>query len=227
MLVSHLAQNVSSMYELLAEIADKSLTKKMLYGKVEQNFGLVSTLLEGTSSAKATVRYGCGSVLMNLSEKYPEKLYPYMDQFLALLDSKHRILCWNAIYIIANLSCVDKNQKFEAAFAKYYSLFNSGYMVTVANLVDASGKIALAKPKLANQIAQQLLKAESLEITPHLTGECKLVIAEHAIESFSLFFNELDHNTKGKVYGFVERQQGSPRQSLSKQAAAFVKKWKV
>ena len=215
------------MSELLSKVADKSLTKQGFYQMVAQNFGLVPVLLEGTSSPKATVRYSCGSVLMNLSEKYPDKLYPYMDQFIALLDNKHRILCWNAIYIIANLSRVDKNQKFEAAFDKYYSLLDSGYMVTAANLADASGKIAVAKPHLANKIAEELLKVEGLAVTPHLTGECKLVIAEHAIESFSLFFDKLDPKTQLAVYGFAKRQLGSTRQSLSKQAAAFVKKWKV
>lgn len=100
-------------------------------------------------------------------------------------------------------------------------------MVTVANLAGASGKIALAKPHLANRIAKELLKAESLSVTPHLTEECKRVIMEHVIESFSLFFDKLNQNTKNMVYGFVERQLGSTRQSLRKQAAVFVKKWKA
>ena len=215
------------MNELLAKIADKSLTKPALYQKVEKNFGLVPLLLEGAASPKATVRYSCGSVLMDLSAKYPEKLYPYMDSFFALLDSKYRILCWNAMFTIANLASVDTNQKFEASFDKYYSLLGSGYMVTVANLAVASGKIAVAKPQLANKIAKELLKVESLAVTPHLTEECKLVIAEHAIESFSLFFDKLEQKTQRAVYGFVERQLGSSRQSLRKQAGAFVERWRI
>jgi len=215
------------MNDLLVKIADKSLTKQALYQKVEQNFSLVPVLLEGVSNQKPTIRYACGSVLMDLSAKYPEKLYPFMDNFIALLDSKHRILCWNAMLTIANLASVDTNQKLEAAFDKYYSFLNSGYMVTVANLAGASGKIALAKPHLANRIAKELLKTESLPVTPHLTEECKRVIVEHVIESFSLFFDKLNQNTKSMVYGFVERQLGSTRQSLRKQAATFVEKWKI
>jgi len=213
--------------ELLPKIDNKTLTKQKLYQTVEKNFNLLPVLLEGVSSPKATVRYSCGSVLMELSAKYPEKLYPYMDSFIALLDSKHRILTWNAMLTIANLASVDVDQKFEAAFDKYYSFLNSGYMVTVANLIAASGKIATAKPQLANKIAEELLKVEKLAVTPHLTEECKLVIAEHAIESFSQFFDKLDPKTQRAVYGFVERQLGSTRQSLRKQAAAFIKTWKV
>ena len=215
------------MGEVIAKIADKSLKKQALYSMVEQNFSLVPLLLEGVSSQKPTVRYTCGSVLMELSAKYPQKLYPYMDNFIALLDSKHRILCWNAIYTIANLASVDTDQKFETAFDKYYSLLGSGYMVTAANLMGASGKIAVAKPQLANKIAEELLKVENLSVTPHLTEECKLVIAEHAIESLAQFFDKLAPQTQREVSRFVERQLGSPRLSLRKQAAAFVKKWKI
>ena len=57
---------------------------------------------------------------MDLSEERPEQLYPYMDFFITLLDSKYRILTWNAIGIIANLTQVDKENKFDVIFEKYY-----------------------------------------------------------------------------------------------------------
>ena len=106
--------------KLLTKIADKTLTKEALHQKVKQNFGLLPVLLKGTCSPKAAVRYGCAKVLMDLSGEYPEKLYPYMDAFIELLDSKYRILTWNAMAIIANLAKVDKEQKFNAIFDKYY-----------------------------------------------------------------------------------------------------------
>ena len=86
---------------------------------------------------------------MDLSEKHPDKLYPYMDRFIALLDSKHRILTWNAMAIIANLTAVDVDRKFDAIFDKYYSYLGNEYMVTVANVVANSAKIASNKPYLA------------------------------------------------------------------------------
>ncbi len=212
---------------LLQQIADKTLNKQALYQKVEKDFTLIPTLLEATSSPKATIRYSCAAVLMDLTAKYPEKLYPYMDKFLALLDSKHRILCWNAIYSVANLASVDTEGKFDAAFDRYFSFFQSGYMVTAANLAGASGKIATAKPYLASRIARELLKVEDLAVTPHLTEECKLVIAEHAIESLSLFFDKLDPETKRLVYEFANRQKNSSRQSLNKKANGFLAKWQL
>lgn len=211
--------------ELLMKIANKTLTKEELCQKVKQDFALLPMLLKGVNSPKATVRYGCAKVLMDLSEECPEKLYPHMDAFIELLDSKYRILTWNAMAIIANLAKVDKDQKFDAIFAKYYSFLNNEYMVTVANVVGNSGKIAQAKTHLIPRITVELLKVENLQVTPHLTEECKRVIAEKTIETFDLFFNKIGEKEKKMVLAFVQRQLGSSRRTLRNKAADFIKKW--
>jgi hypothetical protein len=210
---------------LLARVADKTLTKEELRQKVEQNFNLLVVLLKGTGSSKAVVRYGCAKVLMDLSEAYPEKLYPYWNKFTILLDSKYRILTWNAMAIIANLAKVDKQDKLNTVFDKYYSFLNNDYMVSVANVVGNSAKIALAKPKLIPRITAELLNVENVSVTPHLTEECKLVIAEKAVVTFGLFFDKIKENEKKKVLSFVERQLSSPRKTLRAKAAQFLKKW--
>jgi hypothetical protein len=185
---------------------------------------LLPTLLNGISSPKAAIRYGCAKILMDLSAEHPHKLYPYMDTFVGLLDSKYRILTWNAMAIIADLAKVDKAQKFDAVFDKYYSYLNNEDMVTVANVVGNSGKIALAKPHLVPKITEKLLMVENISVTPHLTDECKRVIAEKAIEAFDLFFDKIKQ--KEKVFSFVERQLNSSRRTLRIQAERFLKKWR-
>ncbi len=211
--------------ELLVKLADKSLSKDGLRQRVEQDFGLVPVLVEGTCSPKAAVRYGCAKVLMDLSAEYPERLYPYMDSFIGLLNSKYRILVWNALAIIASLAGVDAEKKFDAVFDKYYGFLGNEYMVTVANTVGNSGKIALAKPYLIPKITSELLKVEHISVTPHLTEECKRVIAEAAVKTFDLFFDKLEEKEKNKVLDFVERQLGSSRRTLSEKAAVFLEKW--
>lgn len=211
--------------ELLAKLADKTLTKDDLRELVKHDFGLIPILLTGASSPKAAIRYGCAKVLMDLSAEYPEKLYPYIDLFIGLLDSKYRILIWNALAIIANLTKVDEEKKFDAIFVKYFDFLNNEYMVTVANTVGNSGKIALAKPYLIPRITAELLKVENVSVTPHLTEECKRVIAEGAIKTFDMFFDKLDEKEKKEVLSFVERQLSSSRRRLSEKAAFFSKKW--
>lgn len=209
--------------EFLQKLADKSMTKEELLKKIRLDFSLLPTILKGVSSSKATIRYGCAKVLMDLSEEYPKQLYSYMDFFVDLLDSKYRILTWNAMAVIANLTKIDKDRKFDAVFDKYYSFINDAYMVTVANLVRHSGKIAVAKPHLTEKIANELLKIENILITPHLTEECKRVIAEEAIKSFYMFFDRVER--KDKVITFVERQLKSSRKSLRDGAENFLKKY--
>ena len=160
---------------------------------------------------------------MDLSEEQPQYLYPYMDFFITLLESKYRILTWNATIIIANLTKVDTEKRFDVIFEKYYSLLDNDYMVTVANVVDNSGKIASAKPYLTKQIAEKLLSVENISTTPHLSKECKRVITEHAIKTFDQFFPQIEQ--KEKVFSFVKKQLKSSRKTLRMKAENFVKKW--
>jgi hypothetical protein len=209
-------------HELLQKLENRRISKEQLLRKVEQDFNLLPELINGVSSSKPSVRYGCTGILMDLSEKYPEKLYPHMDFFIELLDSKYRILTWNAMAIIANLAEVDKDKKFDAIFDKYYSFINDEYMVTVANVVGNSGKIALAKPYLIPKITNVLLKVENVQTTPHLTEECRRVIAEKAITSFDLFYSRIQD--KSKVISFVKKHVNSPRKTLKTKAEDFLKK---
>jgi len=208
---------------LIQKLGDKSITKEQLLEKVKQNYDLIPEILSGISSPKPAIRYGCAKVLMDLSEAEPEKLYPYIDFFINLLESKYRILTWNAIITIANLTKVDTKNKFDSIFNKYYSYLDNEYMVTVANVVGNSGKIVIAKPYLAQKITDKLLKVENISITPHLSEECKRVIAEHTIKSFDVFFPQIEQ--KEKVISFVKKHLNSSRKSLRTESEKFLKKW--
>ncbi len=209
--------------KLLEQLLDKSITKEQLADKVIKNFDLLPDIVNGMNSPKATIRYGCGKILMDLSEKYPEKIYHHWDFFVNFLDSEYRILTWQAMAIIANLTKVDNDNKFDKIFDKYYDFINNDYMVTVANVVGYSSKIALAKPYLIQRITNEMLKVEDLSITPHLTEECKRVIAEKTIESIDTFFDQVEQ--KEKVISFVEKHRNSSRKTLKDEAEKFLEKW--
>lgn len=208
---------------LLQKLADKSMTKAELLRRVEADFTMLPEVLGGLSSQKASIRYGCANVLVDLSLAHPRELYPHMDAFKDLLNSEHRILVWSAMAILANLTKVDREKKFDAVFDKYYGFLNDEYMVTAANVVGNSGKIASAKSYLVPKITRELLKVEGIRTTPHLTDECRRVICEKAIKSFEVFFDKVD--SKDKVIAFVKRQRGSPRKTLRTEAERFLAKW--
>ncbi len=208
---------------LFKKLAEKSITKEQLVQKVKQNPDLIPEILDGISSSKPAIRYGCGKILMEVSKDQPEVLYPYMNFFITLLQSKYRILTWNAIVIIANLTPVDKEKKFDEIFERYFGLIENDYMVTVANVVGNAWKIALAKPYLTSKIKDKLLTVEHLSITPHLSEECKRVIVEHAIRSFDLFFPQIEE--KENVIFFVKKQLKSSRKTLRDASEEFLRKW--
>ena len=209
----------------LQKLADKKIAKETFRKAVTANFDLLPDVFADLSSPTASVRYGCASILVDLSAKYPEKLYPYLNDFVALLDSKYRILTWNAMAALANLCCVDKDKKFDAIFSKYFGFLNNEYLVTVANVVGNSGKIAVAKPYFVPKITQELLKVEGIKTTKHLTEECKRIIAEKTLESFSQFIEKMNAQDKLSVLAFASRCRDSPRSSLKKKSEAFLKKW--
>jgi hypothetical protein len=210
---------------LLHQLAEGAITKEQLLKSVEGDFQLLPVVVDGVSSPKAQVRYGCASVLVELSKKHPAKLYPHMDFFISLLDSKHRILVWNAMTAIANLCAVDMDKKFDSVFDSYYGFLNDEYMVTVANVIGNSVRIARAKSYLMPRITAELLRVDEISTSPHLTEECKRVIAEKTIESFNQFFDLMGVEEKAMVLSFVKKNADSSRASLRKEAELFLRRW--
>lgn len=210
---------------LLRELAEKAITKEELLKLVEFNFELLPLVISGVGSPIAAVRYSCAKVLVDLSKRQPQKMYEYMDFFVSLLNSKYRILTWNALAAIGYLSAVDVDKKFDQIFEKYYGLLNDEYMVTVANVVGNSAIIALSKPYLAHRITGKILGVDKIAITLHLTNECKRVIAETAIETFDEYYDRIDDEDKMKIISFVKKHAKSSLVSLKKKACAFLKRW--
>ena len=210
---------------LLQRLAEGAVTKEQLFKSVEGDFQLLPIVFDGVSSPKARVRYGCAKILVDLTAKHPEKLYSHMAFFVSQLDSKRRILIWNAMAAIANLCKVDMEKKFDAIFDKYYGFLNDEYMVTVANVVGNSSTIALAKPYLVPKITAELLRVEKISTSAHLTAECKRVVAEKTVESFDQFFDLMAAEDKAKVLSFVKKHAGSSRASLAKEERLFLRRW--
>jgi len=209
--------------DILERLEKKEVKAEDVVKKAIENPSLLAEIFEGVSSTNARIRYGCAKILRIVSEEDPEKLYPRMDFFIGLLDSVKRILKWNALYIIANLATVDVDNRFEDVFDKYYSLLSAEYMVTVANVVGNSGRIAKAKPHLTEKITNELLKTENLTTKSHLTQECRNIIIAHAISALDAYFDQIEK--KDEVISFVKRQLNNTRNATRVKAEKFLVKF--
>jgi hypothetical protein len=142
-----------------------------------------------------------------------------MDFFIKLLAHENNIIKWNAQDVIANLTTVDRKDKFNKIFSKYYKGLYDDSMVTAAHVVDNSGAIALAKPKLQIRITNELL---NIDETQHST-ECKNILKGKAILSFEKYYEQVKN--KDQILKFVKKELKNKRPATKKKAEKFFKKY--
>jgi len=205
---------------ITTEIIKKGADIRKLAEQVASHPKLLSEAFDGLGADKARIKYGCLKLLRILSERKPGILYPEIDRFFRLLDSENNVFKWGAIIIVGNLAAVDSGGKIDDILDRYLQPISGHVMITAANVVGAAGKIALAKPHLADQIARALLQVEA---ATYQTKECRNVVTGHAIESFDLFFVHL--KKPQPVVEFVKRQLNNRRDAVKKKAARFLKRY--
>jgi len=179
---------------------------------------LLSKLLEGILSDKDEVRYPSFKALLIISEENPELLYPKWDFFADLINSDNSYKKLIGIRLIANLTKIDKENKFEEIFEEYYSILDEDKTMTAVHLASNSGKIAKAKPKLQSMITEKLLNIDNTH-----KGKQKELIKAYAIEAFDEYYKEaLD---KKKIIEFVKKELESKSPKTRKKAEEFLSKW--
>jgi hypothetical protein len=204
---------------LQTEISKKRATIEKLAERVVSRPELLQEAFDGLGADTARVKYGCLKLLRIISERKPNILYPEIGRLIRLLDSENNIFKWGAIIIIGNLAVVDSERKIDRILDRYLQPISGHVMITAANVIGGAGKIARAKPHLADRIAQAVLQVEAAN---YQTEECRNVASGHAIESFDLFFEHL--KKPQPVIEFVKRQLNNRRNAVKRKAARFLKK---
>jgi hypothetical protein len=205
---------------MLLDISKKSISVESIANKIIKENKLIDDLIDNSASDKAAVKYKCLKVLTLLSEQKPSILYPEWNFFVKLLDNKNSFLRTIGVTIIANLTNIDTENKFENIFEKYYSLLEDKSMINAANVAVRSGIIAKAKPHLQDKITNKLLDIDKT----HHSSECKNIIKGKAILSFDEYIDEFDD--KEKIIQFVKKELKIPDQLLEKRQKNFLKSWK-
>jgi hypothetical protein len=185
--------------------------------KALKNEKVLQELLDGVLSQKDAIRYGSFKALNVLSEKHPERLYGKWDFFADLMHSDNTHHKYIAIYIIANLTKADSENKFEKIFDVYYGLLGDKSVIPPAHVAVNSGKIALAKPKLQAEITNRLLDIDKT-VQRH-----KDLVKASAIEAFEAYFKK--SKDKARIIEFVKAQLNCESPKTREKAKAFLKKW--
>ena len=121
--------------------------------------------------------------------------------------------------VIVNLTTVDSHNEFNRLFKKFYGYLYEGNLITAGHVVDNSGKIALSKPELRDEITKELLKVEKI---PLPTKECRNILIGKAINAFQVYYDKI--TPKDDVVSFVKRQLNNSRNATKVKAEKFLKK---
>ena len=188
-----------------------------------KNSRQIAALVEALQVEESPKKYAYEKALRRVSEIRPERLYSHFDVFTRMLDNENSFLKWGAIMTVSNLAGVDTKKRFEDIFRKYYAPVGGPVMVTAANVISNSGKIARAKPALAVPVTKEILKVEKANYLNkgEPSPECRNVAIGHAIDALDQFYDRI--GTKTKVLNFVKRQLKNSRKQVVKKAERFMR----
>lgn len=195
-----------------------------LFAEAGNDPKLLPMLFEIVRSERSAVRYSCTKALRILSEQQPNAIYPYFDDVANWLQDSNSFVKWDGILILANLAAVDARHRFAAIYEDYFGLIRDSKMVTAANVAGNAWKIVQAVPEWESDITQRLLEVPKIVYIHHgePSPECNRVMCGHVLDCFDHYF-DLSHNQEAMLR-FAHAQLDSPRKSVAKKAAYFLKK---
>jgi hypothetical protein len=183
-----------------------------------ENQETLSELLNGLLSKKCSLRYKNFKVACIISQDYPEALYERWDFFENLLKSGNNTFRFYAIHILANLTSVDKQGRFNKILDDFYGILNGDALVPACHVAYVSGRIVNAKPELANEITQRLLNID------RATYKHKELVQANALKAFSEYYERIEN--KNGVAKLAKQLQNNKSARAKKEANEFFKKIK-
>ncbi len=203
---------------MLNDLLNKDINPKIFAEKLIKKSDLITEYLDGLNSKNETYRYNCFKVLDIISEEKPELLYPKWDFFEDHLRSNNNYHKIAAVIIIANLTVVDKDKRFENFFDEFYSNLKSEKTITPIYVLKYSGKIVKFKPHLEERITSILVNIEKI-----YNGKQIELLKSAVIESFFKYFDNVKN--KDEIINFVKNQLNSESPKTRKIANKFLNKW--
>ncbi len=202
------------------EIGKKEIPTEDITRKVSEKPELLPAVIEGFCSNKAGIKFKSAKILVQISMQEPVLLYDYFDFFAEQLNNKNNILKWSAIDILANLTPVDIQKKFDTLMPDYYVKLCEGSLITAGHVIAGSAVIVKSKPYLEEKVTVSVLDIENI---PLPTEECRNIIKGHAITVFRDYFDYIGN--KEGVIDFVRKELNNTRNSTRKKAEKFLAKW--
>ncbi len=180
----------------------------------------LSGLIDNLRSKQETVRFNSSKALHLISQQNPEVLYPLWDFFFELIEGDNTYWKCSGIPIIANLTRVDKEKRFEKMFDRYFALMDDKRsFIPAAYLAQSSATIVKAKPNLEAKITKRLLKIDETRHDPQRRD----LVKSDIIGAFDEYFERAKN--KKKIVEFVRTQLECDSPKTRKAAKRFLGRW--
>ncbi len=189
-------------------------TNKLAH-KSQDNKDLFDELLKGIRSREKTVRNNSFNTLMILCENNGEYLYPKWDYIHEMLINKNINEQYIAIYLLASLTSVDSENKFETIFDEYFGILDGDKTMTASHVILNSAKIVKNKPGLRSEIIAKLLNTDKI-----FKGRQKDIIKVYAIETLRKIHPEGEE--KIRIENFIKSQLNSPSSRTRSAARCYI-----
>ncbi len=197
------------------DLEDKRLDIKKLSQNALSDDKIFKELLTGVQSKNNTIRSNSFRTLLLISEDNPEFLYPDWDYFLDMLLSSNNYHKYMAIYILANLTQVDEENKFNDIFDDYFAVLAGEKVMNASHVAANSPTIIKNKPELQPKIIEKLLNIDTIH-----QGKQKELVKAYAIEALRKIYP--DAEDKEKILEFVKAQLESSSPKTRDMASCFL-----
>jgi hypothetical protein len=176
---------------------------------------LLQAAVEGCASANEDYRYNSVRCLERVCDGgHADLLYPQWDFFFHLLDSRNAFQRSGGLWLIASLTAVDSEGRFEAMFERFFQLLNDEKVMVVRYTVQSTARVAKFKPHLQDRITALLLNIEQIYPDP---DRIDLVKAD-VLETFASYAAASPQ--RAVMLKFAEGCKASSTSPKARQAAA-------
>lgn len=200
----------------MPNLEDKNLDVESTAKVAIEDVDSLKTLLAGVLSKDDIVRSNSFESLLFLSKMDPEFLYPHWDFFKDMLYSKNNYSKYISVYILANLTVADDENKFEEIFEDYFALLGGTRAMISSHVALNSAVIFRNKPDLRQEILNKLLNIDNIH-----EGKQVELIKSYVIEALNDIYHLIDD--KKPIDDFVKDQLDSSSPKTRKIADEFLK----
>lgn len=171
---------------------------------------------------KIMVYYHSYYILSKASQLKPGLFYKYWDDFVSLLNHKNSYHRDFALVLLANLTKVDKDNKFAPIFDDYFIHINDAKFSTARHCVQSTAKILVNKEELTLDIVNILLDVDNRCDFPE---KQKALLKSDIIHLFHEHYEKI--NNKEDINIFVENELDSISPKTRKKAIEFIRRYNL